>query len=625
MHIGRDERITAMCKETSGRVVGPVRAEDFLSQYLPKTRNPCPELTADTLKAFSQSKSEFAMYKPWRSGLSDITQTKMTVEFKIAVNDAFNDSGPFERSSKTARDTLGQITLYAMAHQAAQFRAHVFLVLVFPKYARFMRWDRSGVIITEKVPFSNPSYLQFFWRFNNASPAARGVDTTATEFPHNHLVAVKAERSLGIEDGDRLFQVKLDPKAHNYVFRRPHVHGCRISPRLLDSCFPGLLRRNWESSEHMIYEQLNKRGIRNICTCKQGCDTLDQFYQDAGFINEMVTPVRDAITAHGDAYDRAEILHIYVNSGNIVITHIGGGLLIDWDLCKSFNIYIKDKPALKGMSTSPSFRILLGILLNFLIPTHGELPPTPDRADDLESFFYVLVCIALRYTEHRFVKGGDKKKPEVPTSDPFQVSRLFNVSLKELIKTLTKTIAVRYEEAPKATEIAQYKQLFEKQGSSGVKPLHLSGLADDDAVLSTLLAGKHLTRVAALGRSDWMASELTTALQKSGWNEHGDCVQRDLSSRPHNLWHRRLSVLRVALLRSQGPIWTWLSSALYLVKGAMATRCSSWDRPTLIGENRELVDDMVEGLLGCVSYRGVDLQKDEFSLTALYSRARHFA
>ncbi|KAF8497628.1 hypothetical protein BU17DRAFT_18131, partial [Hysterangium stoloniferum] len=47
---------------------------------------------------------------------------------------------------------------------------------------------------------------------------------------------------------------------------------------------------------------------------------------------EMVTPVRDAITAHGDAYDRAEILHIYVNSGNIVITHIGGGLLIDWDL-----------------------------------------------------------------------------------------------------------------------------------------------------------------------------------------------------------------------------------------------------------------------------------------------------
>ncbi|KAF8501862.1 hypothetical protein BU17DRAFT_31542, partial [Hysterangium stoloniferum] len=116
-------------------------------------------------------KPDIQIYPPnfKRSGLLDITQTKMTVEFKIAVDDAFNDSGPFERSSKTAHDTLGQITLYAMAHQAAQFQTHVFLDLVFPKYARFMlltmRWDCSGVIITEKVPFSNPSYLKFFWQF----------------------------------------------------------------------------------------------------------------------------------------------------------------------------------------------------------------------------------------------------------------------------------------------------------------------------------------------------------------------------------------------------------------------------------------------------------------------------
>ncbi|KAF8500707.1 hypothetical protein BU17DRAFT_102383 [Hysterangium stoloniferum] len=112
-----------------------------------------------------QSKSEFAMYKPWinllakfcpnlelvdahstpavdfggkqvkpdiqiyspnskRSGLSDMTQTEMVVEFKLDIeDDAFNDNGPFEHSSsKTAPDTLGQITLYATAHQAAQFR-----------------------------------------------------------------------------------------------------------------------------------------------------------------------------------------------------------------------------------------------------------------------------------------------------------------------------------------------------------------------------------------------------------------------------------------------------------------------------------------------------------------------
>ncbi|KAF8500009.1 hypothetical protein BU17DRAFT_30210, partial [Hysterangium stoloniferum] len=103
-----------------------------------------------------------------QSGLSDMTQTEMIVEFKFAPeDDTFKDNRPgfFEHSSNTACDSLGQITLYAMAHQAAQFQTHVFLVLVFPKYARFMCWDCSGVIITEEVSFSNPSYIKFFWRF----------------------------------------------------------------------------------------------------------------------------------------------------------------------------------------------------------------------------------------------------------------------------------------------------------------------------------------------------------------------------------------------------------------------------------------------------------------------------
>ncbi|KAF8498372.1 hypothetical protein BU17DRAFT_72339 [Hysterangium stoloniferum] len=631
MHIGRDERITAMSKEISGRVVGPVRAEDFLSQYLPKTRNPCPEFTADTLKAFSQSKNEYAMYKPWinllakfcpnlelvdahttpavdfggkqvkpdiqiysrnskRSGLSDMTQTEMVVEFKLdKEDDAFNDNGPFEHSSsKTARDTLGQITLYATAHQAAQFRTHVFLVLVFPKYARFTRWDRSGVVVTEKVPFSNPFYVEFFWRFNHASPAARGVDTTATEFPHNHPVAITAKRSLGLEDGDRLFQVKLDPKGDTYLFYCPTYMAVGSplgrSTRVFTAyCVETgklvLLKDTWrvvspsQSSEHTIYEGLKKHRVRNICTCKEGSDVLDQVTktQDASMgrrlssplrrlqhyrlvlneigrsltdfrnTKEMVTAVRDAIIAHGDAYDKAEILHRDISSGNILITQTGGGLLIDWDLCKKLQHIRQGQGHIERTGT---WQFMAARLL--VIPTDGELPVIPDRADDLESFFYVIVWIALRCTEHSFVqafddhyldpqgaaKGGDRKKVEVCFSDPFQVSRLFNVSLRELIKTLAKTFAVRYEEAPKATEIAQYKQLFEKEGTSGAKSLHLSGLADDDAVLSTLLAGKYLKRVTALGRSDWMASELTTALQKSGWHEHGGPVQRDLSTPP---------------------------------------------------------------------------------------------
>ncbi|KAF8512354.1 hypothetical protein BU17DRAFT_96330 [Hysterangium stoloniferum] len=242
-HVGRDERITTMLHEISGRVVGPIRVEDFLNEYLPKVPEPCPKCTTETgqkHRTFSASKSEFAMYKPWfcpnlelvdahntpvvdlggkqvkpdiqiysancrRSGLSDMTQTEMIVEFKFTPeDDTFKDNRPsfFKHSSNTAHDTLGQITLYATAHQAAQFWTHVFLVLVFPKYARFMHWDRSGVIVTEEVSFSNPSYIEFFWQFNHVKPDVCGMDTTATEFPHNHPIVAKAKRSLGVEDVD---------------------------------------------------------------------------------------------------------------------------------------------------------------------------------------------------------------------------------------------------------------------------------------------------------------------------------------------------------------------------------------------------------------------------------------
>ncbi|KAF8504994.1 hypothetical protein BU17DRAFT_17747, partial [Hysterangium stoloniferum] len=116
-----------------------------------------------------------------------------------------------------------------------------------------------------------------------------------------------------------------------------------------------------------------------------------------------------------------------------------------------------------------------------VVSTPGQQPAIPDRADDLKSFFYVLVWIALRYTKHGFfknaltdmlhatfnhhhldpdgaAKGGDRKKVEVCFSDPFQVSRLFNVPLKEMIETLAISFAVRYEKAPKARDIAQYRE-----------------------------------------------------------------------------------------------------------------------------------------------------------------------
>jgi hypothetical protein len=196
-----------------------------------------------------------------------------------------------------------------------------------------------------------------------------------------------------------------------------------------------------------------------------------------------------------------------------------------------------------------------------VVPNPGQLPAVPDRADDLEAFFYVLVWIALRYTKHGFLKnaltdmlyaafdhhyldpdgaakGGDRKKVEVCFSDPFQVSRLFNVPLKELIKTLAKTFAVRYEEAPTATELAQYNEILQQQTESRTA---LERLLSDEAsaiiriqkkLMDEQPVRKYMNRQDNLKRHGWMESELTTVLQKGGLNEHGDRVQRVLSTPP---------------------------------------------------------------------------------------------
>jgi hypothetical protein len=196
-----------------------------------------------------------------------------------------------------------------------------------------------------------------------------------------------------------------------------------------------------------------------------------------------------------------------------------------------------------------------------VVPNPGQLPAVPDRADDLESFFYVLVWIALRYTKHGFfknaltdmlhaafdhhyldptgaAKGGGRKRAEVQTSNPFEVSRLFNVPLKELIKTLAKTFAVRYEEAPTAMELAQYNEILQQQTESRTA---LERLLSDEAsaiiriqkkLMDEHPVRKHMNRKDNLKWQGWMESELTMALQKSGWNEHGDHVKRDFSTPP---------------------------------------------------------------------------------------------
>ncbi|KAI0663995.1 hypothetical protein C8Q70DRAFT_213469 [Cubamyces menziesii] len=75
---------------------------------------------------------------------------------------------------------LGQNVAYATDMCARQHRRFCFSVSVSGCWARLIRWDRSGAIVSEAFDYvANPELLcEFFWRFAHLSDEQRGYDTT---------------------------------------------------------------------------------------------------------------------------------------------------------------------------------------------------------------------------------------------------------------------------------------------------------------------------------------------------------------------------------------------------------------------------------------------------------------
>ncbi|KAI5115007.1 hypothetical protein M0805_008182, partial [Coniferiporia weirii] len=101
---------------------------------------------------------------------------------------------------------------------------------------------------------------------------------------------------------------------------------------------------------------------------------------------EMLIAIMDAIEAHGKAYE-AGILHRDISIGNIMITHDGRGMLIDWDLADT--VY-EDGVIRYGRAGTWQF-ISAALLQN---------PHTKQHiySDDLESFLHVATYTSLLCT-----------------------------------------------------------------------------------------------------------------------------------------------------------------------------------------------------------------------------------
>lgn len=238
------------------------------------------------------------------------SNAEMHIEFKAANSqDPFNDPKEgkrrktlkFERDScREARLTRGQMTSYAVAQLGSQFRVFAFSVMIFGNFARLIRWDRAGAIVTEKFSYTeNPGLLaNFFWRYDHLSPEMRGVDPTV-RIPDT-AVATTARVQLGLNEGTQLVEyivVDEETKEERTYIGVPRFASHSLASRAtrgspvycVETGKVAYLKDTWRISlpdflkEGETYKKLHAHHVPYIATVLQHGDVLNHSTETQNF------------------------------------------------------------------------------------------------------------------------------------------------------------------------------------------------------------------------------------------------------------------------------------------------------------------------------------------------------
>ena len=89
---------------------------------------------------------------------------------------------PFVNSSPESTAFRESLASHATAQFSRRHRTFFFQLVVINRWARFIRWDRSGAISTERFDFvSEPDILAtFLWQFAHLTDEQKGLDSTVT-------------------------------------------------------------------------------------------------------------------------------------------------------------------------------------------------------------------------------------------------------------------------------------------------------------------------------------------------------------------------------------------------------------------------------------------------------------
>jgi serine/threonine protein kinase len=177
-------------------------------------------------------KPDPSMYKYGVDSTERVTQfDKLELSFEFKLNDT-DSHDPFrdpiqsdvdrtiwEFEAGTGKDFQGQLTNYATEWCSRQHRTFAFTIYIFGTYARFIRWDRSAVVVSERFNYKEESQplVDFLWRFVHLDDEGRGIDTTVRN-------ATPAEAAIA---DDRLKQWKNSNTRSVIVFKIQDKDGLR--------------------------------------------------------------------------------------------------------------------------------------------------------------------------------------------------------------------------------------------------------------------------------------------------------------------------------------------------------------------------------------------------------------
>ncbi|KDQ28303.1 hypothetical protein PLEOSDRAFT_1009535, partial [Pleurotus ostreatus PC15] len=366
----------------------------------------------------------------------------------------------------------GRLANHATEICRRQHRTHLYMVYVFHPFIRFIRWDRAGAIISQRVNYIEDCtpLVHFLSLFGRLDRAGKGFDPTVQVAPETEAGEAKKYLERWAPRTDQpVFKMDV-PSAKGHRTRKFLVWGAIADPEspfgratrgypgveVIDgvvSATPTFLKEQWRDvasrPETVTLQELNDKGVKHVPTLVCGGDlpgqeTKTHEVNDSSWrighkrilkrihsrfvVAEVGSPleqfpsskvmlqaIHDAFQGKSTKHQR--LLTILIDSSyekcGILHGDVSGGNILILDnnegLLNDWDLARKEAEDDGGPQDSERTGTWPFMSIGLLLNPHKQ----HTTRDDLESFFWVVLYYGLRYVPHTLVKRVQSVMAEI--------------------------------------------------------------------------------------------------------------------------------------------------------------------------------------------------------------------